>query len=52
MPYTAHRIGKRCGQGICSVPVPFEQVKSNALRRLLSDARHAPKAIDQTNEKW
>jgi hypothetical protein len=41
MPNPAHRIG----------PIAFKQMKSNSLRRLLSDAGHAPKTINQANEK-
>ena len=51
MPNPAHRIRERCGQSIRSISISFEQMKSNSLRRLLSDARHAPKTIDQANKK-
>jgi hypothetical protein len=52
MPNPAHGIGERRGQGIRSVPVSFKQMKSDSLRRLLSDAGHTPQTIDQANKKW
>jgi hypothetical protein len=60
MPNPAHRIGERGGQSIRSIPIAFKQMKGDSLRRLLSDdslrrllsdAGHAPKTINQANEK-
>jgi hypothetical protein len=52
MPNSVYCVGKCCGQSVRSIPVSFKQVKSNSLRRLLSNARHAPKTVDQANKEW
>jgi hypothetical protein len=51
MPNPANSVRKRRGQSVRPIPVSLKQVKGNALRRLLSDARHTSKAVDQANEK-
>jgi len=51
MPNPANSVRKRRGQSVRPIPVSLKQVKGNSLRRLLSDARHTPKAVDQANEK-
>ena len=51
MTDTANRLRERGRHIGRAVTIALQQVKSNALRRLLTDARHAAQRIDQANQQ-
>jgi hypothetical protein len=50
VPYAANCVGERRRQVIGAIAIPLKQVKCDALRGLLTNARHAAKAINQANQ--
>jgi hypothetical protein len=51
MPNAFNGIHQRDRQATRAVPVSFQYVKCDSLRRFLSDARHTTQTIDQSNKK-
>ena len=48
---TRHGIGECVSQSGCPFPIPFEQVKRNALGGLSTDTWHTTQRIDQSNQE-
>ncbi len=51
VPDSFDRIGQRRRQALGALAIALQQVKRDALRRLLPDAGHAAQAIDQANQQ-